>query len=67
LNSYDNIFTVVTYLWIGVILQFVYAIVFITLIYITFNHINSKQKSEYKNLGEDPKSMMNKSRRFLRV
>ncbi|WP_075498244.1 hypothetical protein [Moritella viscosa] len=67
LNSYDNIFTAVTYLWIHVILQFVYAIVFITLIYITFNHINSKQKSEYKNLGEDPKSMMNKSRRFLGV
>ncbi|SGY95129.1 hypothetical protein [Moritella viscosa] len=67
LNTYNNIFTAISLLWIYVVLQFVYAIVFIFLIYITFNHFNSKQKSEYKNIGEDPKSMMQKSRKFLGV
>lgn len=63
-NNY-NLLTAITYLWIYVVLQFIYAFVFIWLIYFTINKFNTKQKSEYKNIDKDPKSYANKAQKLL--
>ncbi|CAK2014358.1 conserved membrane hypothetical protein [Vibrio crassostreae] len=63
-NNY-NLLTAITYLWIHVVLQFIYAFVFIWLIYFTINKFNTKQKSEYKNIDKDPKSYAQTAKKLL--